>query len=240
MAKESKLGIGYILLMLLVTLFLIIDIMGKDNKELINDEPSVQLEEDSTINMKKGFNYPKQILNNPMIIFMPNDTILREFPKKVVYGIYCALTEGLGTEPYDLFVSSWDKDEYGLYTVSLGFNSGENIELQIDAASGAYKYDKTMNEAKKDSNLTKARGDDIFTYPQDTVNKFIEIVRNYSGIENPELTTLKERNCCWVIWYNDANIDRFFKLDKETEELMQRGHYDALKEEYVVDWEREE
>lgn len=97
-------------------------------------------------NDKTGFVYPKVLLNNPTIIFVPNDEVLRSLPKKVVYGIYCALTEGLGTDASDFFVSKWEKDDYSKYTIGIGFNSGASVNLQIDATSGAYRYDKTRRD----------------------------------------------------------------------------------------------
>lgn len=215
--------------------------MNIELKEQFNQVVSSEVVESTEIEVKElnGFVYPKELLQDPIIIFIPNDDVLRTFPKKVVYGVYCALTEGLGTDASDFFVSSWDKDEDGLYSISIGFNSGISVDLQVDSSSGAYKCNKSMNEAVEDAAHKQARGEDIFKFPQETVGKCIEWVTKYTDISNPELTTLNERNCCWVVWYNDVGVDRFIKIDKTTEEMNQRGHYDDLKQEYVVDWEED-
>lgn len=188
---------------------------------------------------KAGFIYPKNQLDNPAIIFVPNDEVLRSFPKKVVYGVYCALTEGLGTDASNFFVSTWEKDDYDVYTIGIGFNSGASVDLQVDASSGAYKYDKTKEEIESDERVREIRGEPIYTFTEAQIDEYASYVTDYTGIVNPELQSVKERNCCYIIWYNDYGTDRFIRLSKSDMHMTKRGHYDALKGEYVVDWEED-
>lgn len=188
---------------------------------------------------KTKFVYPKVLLNNPTIIFVPNDEVLRSFPKKVIYGIYCALTEGLEIDASDFFVSKWEKDEYGRYTICIGFNSGASVNLQIDATSGAYRYDKTKEEIESYEHIREVRGEPIYTFTEAQIDEYASYVTDYTGIVNPELQSIKEYSCCYIIWYNDYGTDRFIRLSKSDMHMTKRGHYDTLKGEYVVDWEEE-
>lgn len=173
------------------------------------------------------------------IMFLPDDEILKSFPENVIIGIYHALKDELGTDTSDFFVASWDKDDLKLYTVTVGFNSGAMITIDVDSETGAYKVNKTMVEAEDEAKKKDIRGEAIFTFPAETVEKFSGLVNEYANITNPELQSIKEYNCCYVVWYNDAGTDRFLRFSKNTYELEKRGHYDVIKQEYVVDWEKE-
>lgn len=213
-------------------------VSSEETTDVVDDVHDVDKQDET---YKTGFVYPKTLTNNPTIIFVPNDEVLRSFPKKVVYGIYCALTEGLEMDASDFFVSTWEKDDYGTtYTVCIGFNSGASVNLQVNAISGAYRYDKTKEEIESNEHIREIRGEPIYTFTEAQIDKYASYVTDYTGIVNPELQSIKEYNCCDVVWYNDAGTDRFLRFSKNTHELEKRGHYDVIKEEYVVDWEKEE